>query len=169
MSAIAVSVAKTNAVVFCQQLTSPGHRMDSNTDQSLRMAIEVRRDGSRVRCFTRNANDWADHLPSIVHAAAHLEAHSFLIDGEVVVARDDGRPDFHALRSRHRCPEAVLYAFDLPEHDGADLCDLPLIERKQVPHCSAGSSGKSSVSTSIWQMTARPCSSIFAAPGCWKS
>ena len=42
-------------------------------------------------------------------------------------------PDFHALRSRHRCPEAVLYAFDLPEHDGADLCDLPLIERKQGP------------------------------------
>ena len=27
--------------------------------------------------------------------------------------------------------EAVLYAFDLIEHDGDDLRDLPLIERKQ--------------------------------------
>ena len=27
--------------------------------------------------------------------------------------------------------EAVLYAFDLIEHDGDDLRDLPLIERKR--------------------------------------
>ena len=26
----------------------------------------------RVRYFTRNGNDWADHLPSIVDAAARL-------------------------------------------------------------------------------------------------
>ena len=56
---------------------------------------------------------------------------SFLIDGEAVIARDDGMPDFHALRSQRRGREAVLYAFDLIEHDGDDLCDLPLIERKR--------------------------------------
>ena len=39
--------------------------------------------------------------------------------------------DFRALRSRRRGPEVVLYAFDLLQYDGADLCDLPLIERKQ--------------------------------------
>ena len=48
-----------------------------------------------------------------------------------MVAREDGTLDFHALRSKHRGPEAVLYAFDLLEHDGADLRDLPLIERKR--------------------------------------
>ena len=48
-----------------------------------------------------------------------------------MIARDDGTPDFHALRSRRRGHEAVLYAFDLIEHDGDDLCDLPLIERKR--------------------------------------
>jgi ATP-dependent DNA ligase len=26
----------------------------------------VRRDGSRVRCFTRNGHDWADLFPAIV-------------------------------------------------------------------------------------------------------
>ena len=25
--------------------------------------LTVRRDGSRVRCFTRNGNDWADRFP----------------------------------------------------------------------------------------------------------
>ena len=43
----------------------------------------------------------------------------------------DGMSDFYALRSRRRGPEAVLYAFDLLEHNGADLRDLPLLERKQ--------------------------------------
>ena len=91
----------------------------------------VRRDGSRVRCFTRNGNHWADRFPAIVDAASRIKATSFLFDGEVVIARDDGMSDFRALRSRRRGPEAVLYAFDLLQHDGADLCDLPLIERKQ--------------------------------------
>src|SRR5258708_5787424 len=53
-----------------------------------------------------------------------------LIDGEVVITSDDGTPDFRALRSKRRGHEAVLFAFDLIEHDGNDLRDLPLIERK---------------------------------------
>src|SRR4249920_3121285 len=64
--------------------------------------LMARRDGSRVRCFTRNGNDWADRFPSIVAAAARIEAHSFLIDGEAVIIGDDGTPDFRALRSQHR-------------------------------------------------------------------
>jgi bifunctional non-homologous end joining protein LigD len=83
--------------------------------------LMVRRDGSRVRCFTRNGHDWADRFPAIVDAALRIKASSFLIDGEVVIARDDGTPDFHALRSRRRGHEAVLYAFDLIEHEGEDL------------------------------------------------
>ena len=48
-----------------------------------------------------------------------------------MIARDDGTPDFHALRSQHGGHEAVLVAFDLIERDGEDLRDLPLIERKR--------------------------------------
>jgi bifunctional non-homologous end joining protein LigD len=93
--------------------------------------LMVRRDGSRVRCFTRNGHDWADRFPALVDAALRIKASSFLIDGEAVIARDDGTPDFHALRSRRRGGEAVMYAFDLIEHNGDDLRDLPLIERKR--------------------------------------
>ena len=85
----------------------------------------VRRDGSRVRCLTRTCQDWADRFPAIVDAAHRIKATSF------VITRDDGMPDFHALRSRRRGPEAELYAFDLLEQDGCDLCDLPLLERKR--------------------------------------
>jgi hypothetical protein len=50
-----------------------------------------------------------------------FRAQSFLIDGEAVIARDDGTPDFHAQRGRRRGHEAVLYAFDLIALDGDDL------------------------------------------------
>ena len=50
--------------------------------------LMVRRDGARVRCFTRNGHDWADRFPAIVDAALRIKASSFLIDGE---ARDRPR------------------------------------------------------------------------------
>src|SRR5258708_21674580 len=82
--------------------------------------LMVRRDGSRVRCFTRNGHDWADRFPAIVDAASRIKANSFLIDGEAVISRDDGTPDFHALRSHLPGSEAVLYALDLFEHGSHD-------------------------------------------------
>ena len=82
--------------------------------------LMVRRDGARIRCFTRNGHDWADRFPAIVDAAARLKASSFLIDGEAVIARDDGTLDFHALRTRRNGDAVVLYAFDLIAHDGED-------------------------------------------------
>jgi ATP-dependent DNA ligase len=48
----------------------------------------VRRDGSRVRCFTRNGYDCGP-LPGIVDAASRIKATSFLIDGEVVITSDE--------------------------------------------------------------------------------
>ena len=47
--------------------------------------LMVRRDGLRVRCFTRNGHDWADRFPAIVDAAQRIKAQSFLIDGEAVI------------------------------------------------------------------------------------
>ena len=92
--------------------------------------LMVRRDGARVRCFTRNGHDWADRFPAIVDAALNIKASAFLIDGEAVVVRDDGTSDFNALRSKIGSREATLVAFDLLRHDGADLRDMRLIERK---------------------------------------
>lgn len=92
--------------------------------------LMVRKDHSRIRAFTRNGHNWGERFPAIVVAARRLKAESFLIDGEAVVLREDGRSDFHALR-RTRNDTAVLLAFDLIEIDGIDIRDLPLIERKK--------------------------------------
>ena len=53
--------------------------------------LMVRRDGLRVRCFTRNGHDWADRFPAIVDAALGIKASSFLIDGEAVIPATTGR------------------------------------------------------------------------------
>jgi bifunctional non-homologous end joining protein LigD len=90
----------------------------------------VRREGSRVRLWTRGGHDWADRFPAIVEAASRLRAQSFLIDGEAVVCRADGVSDFDALRSRRRDHDVTLIAFDLIEWQGDDLRNQKLIDRK---------------------------------------
>ena len=91
----------------------------------------MRRDGPRVRCFTRGGYDWADRFPAIVEAASRIRAQSFLIDGEVIVCRPDGLSDFDALRFGRRAHEVMLAAFDLIEVQADDLRDEPLERRKQ--------------------------------------
>ncbi len=90
----------------------------------------VRRDGPTARLYSRNAYDWAVRLPAIGAAAARLKAKSFTIDGEAVVVGPDGLSRFEELRRREAARTAILYAFDLIEHDGEDLRDRPFLDRK---------------------------------------
>ena len=92
--------------------------------------LQVRREGARVRCFTRGGFDWADRFPAIVEAARRVRAPSFVIDGEAVICRPDGLSDFNALRERRRDHEVVLIAFDLIELQGEDLRNQQLVDRK---------------------------------------
>ena len=52
------------------------------------------------------------------------------LDGEAVVLGPDGLSRFEALRRREAAHTAILYAFDLIEHDGEDLRDRPFLDRK---------------------------------------
>jgi bifunctional non-homologous end joining protein LigD len=90
----------------------------------------VRRDGPTVRLYTRNAYDWTARLAAIAIAAKRIEAKSFTIDGEAVVLGSDGLSRFDELRRREAAHSAILYAFDLIEHDGEDLRDRPFLDRK---------------------------------------
>jgi hypothetical protein len=56
-----------------------------------------RRDGDRVRVFSRNGRDWADKVPAIVEAVLALPVTSATIDGEGVVVDDRGVTDFDKL------------------------------------------------------------------------
>jgi bifunctional non-homologous end joining protein LigD len=91
--------------------------------------LVVRRDGRTVRLYTRNAYDWTVRLPAIAAAAQRIKAKSFTTDGEAVILGPDGLSRFDELRRREAAHSAMLYAFDLIEHDGQDLRDLPFLDR----------------------------------------
>jgi bifunctional non-homologous end joining protein LigD len=83
-----------------------------------------RREGDRVRVFSRRGNDYTDRVPRIAEALTKLRVKSVTIDGEGVVCRPDGVSDFDRLRAavgRLGSRDAFLYAFDLLEIDGEDL------------------------------------------------
>src|SRR5215469_2295907 len=90
----------------------------------------VWRDGSIVRLYSRNAIDLTARLSVIAAAAGRIKAESFTIDGEAVVLGPDGLSRFEELRRREAARTAVLYAFDLIEHDGEDLRNRPFLDRK---------------------------------------
>jgi bifunctional non-homologous end joining protein LigD len=93
----------------------------------------------RVRLFTRAGHDWTARLAPVAAAVEGLAAQagfaSTWLDGEIVVQRDDGTPDFnrlqHAVDSARA--EAIRYfLFDLPFHDGFDLRASPLYARRAL-------------------------------------
>ena|SRR5262249_55381193 len=59
-----------------------------------------------------------------------IKAKSFAFDGEAVVLGPDGMSRVEELRSREAVRTAILYAFDLIEHDGEDPRDRPFLDRK---------------------------------------
>jgi bifunctional non-homologous end joining protein LigD len=90
----------------------------------------VHRDGPTVRVYSRNAYDWTERLAAIAATAGRIKATSFTIDGEAVVLGPDGLSRFEELSRREAARTAILYAFDLIEHDGEDLRKLPFLDRK---------------------------------------
>jgi bifunctional non-homologous end joining protein LigD len=57
-----------------------------------------RRDGDRVRVYSRWGKDWSDKVPAIVAALAALPVMSATLDGEGVVVDERGLTDFERLR-----------------------------------------------------------------------
>jgi bifunctional non-homologous end joining protein LigD len=94
-----------------------------------------RRDGDRVRVFSRKGHDFTERVPRIAQALGALRVRSATIDGEAVVCRPVGVTDFDRLRAalaRRGSQDAFLYAFDLIELDGADLRPRPWTARREA-------------------------------------
>jgi ATP-dependent DNA ligase len=92
--------------------------------------VIARKDGPRVRLYSRPGNDLTDRFPLIVEAMARLRSRSCILDGEAVACDDNGIASFERIR-HHRIDDSVfLYAFDLIELNGDDLRRDPLEVRK---------------------------------------
>jgi bifunctional non-homologous end joining protein LigD len=115
--------------------------------------FELKLDGYRVRAaredaeaklISRKGHDMTAAFPEIARAVAALPYEGLILDGELVVADDAGRPSFSRLQARSklsRLPEikraavetpATFYVFDLLAFEGYDARPLPLVKRKAI-------------------------------------
>src|SRR5262245_20829190 len=92
--------------------------------------VIARKDGKRVRLYSRPGNDLTHRFALIVETLARLRSRSCIIDGEAVACDGNGMPSFDHIRYRRHDASMFLYAFDLIELDGDDLRREPLATRK---------------------------------------
>jgi bifunctional non-homologous end joining protein LigD len=90
-------------------------------------------DASGVKLYSRNGKSFNERFAPIVAAMKQWEA-SFVVDGEIVVAKEDGSTDFAALQNWQEPSDGALVyeVFDILWYDGQDLRNFPLSERKQL-------------------------------------
>lgn len=99
-----------------------------------RLLTRIDADGE-VHCFTRNGKDWTRKLPGLAQALAGLGLTSTWLDGEIVVAGENGLPSFQALQNAFdsaRTGSIEYFVFDLPFLEGHDLRELPLVARRDL-------------------------------------
>lgn len=98
--------------------------------------LQARIEDKNIRLLTRGGLDWTEKFGTgIVTTLAGLGVAKALIDGEVVVEKDNGASDFSTLQqdlSEGRRDRFVFYAFDLLHLDGYDLRNAALRDRKAM-------------------------------------
>jgi len=102
------------------------------------------REDGRPGLKFRGGGDASASFPEITRVLAALPYDRILLDGEVVVLDEEGRPSFSRLQKRGRLVRrsdidraslelpAVLFAFDLLAFGDRDSRPLPLTERKRI-------------------------------------
>ena len=101
-------------------------------------------DNEKTRLLSRNHNDLLPRYPELRNLPKFVKAKTAILDGEVVVLDDNGRPSFSLMQQRtgirhhgrQASPNADLpilyYVFDLLYLDGFDLRRVALEERKRL-------------------------------------
>jgi bifunctional non-homologous end joining protein LigD len=91
-------------------------------------------DDGRVRLQSTAGHDVTDRWPEFSDLADAVNASSAILDGELVVFDDDGRPRFElAQRSGVGSDrQAVIQFFDVLQVDGSDTIDLPYLDRRRL-------------------------------------
>jgi len=106
--------------------------------------IQVHRDGSEVRIFTRTLREITSTVPELVDLVRAMPCTSVVLDGETLALTDDGKPrPFQETMSRFGAQdvrELLLspFFFDCLHLDGRDLLDVPLRERLVALRAVAG-------------------------------
>jgi bifunctional non-homologous end joining protein LigD len=96
--------------------------------------------GSKVVMHSRSGLDYTAKYPNVVKEMKATK-YKMVLDGEMVVFKENGLPDFNALQNYNGKETPISYCvFDILWLDGYDLTTLPLVIRKQILKQVAGNS-----------------------------
>ncbi len=96
-----------------------------------RTIAHVSADGTRLQ--TTSGHDSTDRWPEVASIDSAVNAVSAILDGEMLVIGEDGRPSFDLVQQRDvaRHP-AMFHAFDVLSIDGTDTIGLPYVDRRSL-------------------------------------
>ncbi|WP_442598118.1 ATP-dependent DNA ligase [Neobacillus sp. D3-1R] len=87
----------------------------------------------KVRIYTRHNNEITSKFPKLVNLPL---PNGTILDGEIVVTDEQGRPDFEAVMERFiskNSHHTISYSvFDILYFEGRKITSLPLIKRKEI-------------------------------------
>ena len=88
---------------------------------------------NKSNLLSRNNKSFNEKFYPVQHAIEEWDIQA-VVDGEIVVLDDDGKPDFGALQNWRSEADGhlVFYVFDLMWYDGYDLTKVPLTERREM-------------------------------------
>jgi bifunctional non-homologous end joining protein LigD len=115
---------------------------------------EIKWDGVRALCFirdgkldyilSRTGNRCERQYPEMTVLPRQVSAHDAIVDGEIAVLDEKGRPSFNKIQPRiaqtdpnsvahlSRSTPVTFFAFDIVHCDGYDLREAPLSKRRDV-------------------------------------
>lgn len=118
-------------------LARPSDRLPSGADWSYELkldgyrAIVMKHSGS-VTIFSRRGNNMTAGFPTLAKAFSFLPEET-VVDGELVVLDETGKPSFSALQHSRFTPDALyFYLFDVVALRGKDVRKLPLRDRRRL-------------------------------------
>jgi bifunctional non-homologous end joining protein LigD len=129
---------KKRAAAFIPPMLALGVTNISRNDLQLEIKYDGYRataviSGGKVELWSRNEKTLTRAYPEVVKGLGELDVKSAVLDGEIVALDPKGRSSFQLMQGLGKTsdrPPIVYYVFDLLQHDGHSLIELPLRERR---------------------------------------
>ncbi|MDZ5470413.1 ATP-dependent DNA ligase [Bacillus sp. 31A1R] len=88
---------------------------------------------NKVRIYTRHNNEITAMFPELQNIPIPDRT---VLDGEIIVTDNEGKPDFEAVMERFKSKKSVheitFFVFDILYHKGGKVTDKPLVDRKEL-------------------------------------
>lgn len=129
---IKTSIPERVEAMNCTLIKEPFNNPDWTYEVKLDgFRIIATKKGDAVNLFTRARLNYSKYYPAVVEALKDIQ-YDAVVDGELVVLDENGKPNFDLLQKYREGMPIVYYLFDVVWLNGYDVTQLKLTERKAL-------------------------------------